>query len=181
MHKLIVLSLLSLYLAANLQAQSRESIKKTTDVAMFLPSATGLIVSLSKHDYQGTKQLIFSGLTGIAVTYGLKYAIRKERPDHSDHHAFPSNHTSVAFQGAMFLQRRYGWKWGLPAGIVAAYVGWGRVYAKRHDWWDVIGGAAIGTAGSLLFTRPWKGKTKISLAPALLGTQYPGFQASITW
>lgn len=181
MHKLILFLLITIYLPAILQAQSRESIKQTTDVGMFLPTATGLIVSLSKQDYQGTKQLIFSGLTGVAVTYGLKYAIRKERPDHSDHHAFPSNHTSAAFQGAMFLQRRYGWKWGLPAGIIAAYVGWGRVYAKRHDWWDVLGGAAIGTASSLIFTRPFKRKKQISLAPAILGEQYPGFYASITW
>ena len=112
-------------------AQNRKTIETTTDILMFITPVAGFAGSLAIGDYQGTKQIIFSGATNLAMTYALKYVIRKERPDHSDHHAFPSSHTSVSFQGASFIQRRYGWKFGLPAYLLSAYVGWGRTYAKK--------------------------------------------------
>ena len=146
---------------------------------MIITPVAGFAGSLAIGDYQGTKQIIFSGAMNMAMTYALKYVIRKERPDHSDHHAFPSSHTSVSFQGASFIQRRYGWKFGLPAYLLSAYVGWGRTYAKKHDWWDIIGGAAIGTASSYIFTRPFARKHNITFSPVILSGQHPGFYASI--
>ena len=104
-------------------AQNRKTIETTTDILMFITPVAGFAGSLAIGDYQGTKQIIFSGATNLAMTYALKYVIRKERPDHSDHHAFPSSHTSVSFQGASFIQRRYGWKFGLPAYLLSAYDG----------------------------------------------------------
>jgi len=89
-------------------AQNRKTIETTTDILMFITPVAGFAGSLAIGDYQGTKQIIFSGAMNMAMTYALKYVIRKERPDHSDHHAFPSSHTSVSFQGASFIQRRYG-------------------------------------------------------------------------
>nr|WP_306451961.1 phosphatase PAP2 family protein [Odoribacter splanchnicus] len=160
-------------------AQNRKTIETTTDILMFITPVAGFAGSLAIGDYQGTKQIIFSGAMNMAMTYALKYVIRKERPDHSDHHAFPSSHTSVSFQGASFIQRRYGWKFGLPAYLLSAYVGWGRTYAKKHDWWDVIGGAAIGTASSYIFTRPFARKHNITFSPVILSGQHPGFYASI--
>ena len=63
--------------------------------------------------------------------------------------------------------------------LLSAYVGWGRTYAKKHDWWDVIGGAAIGTASSYIFTRPFARKHNITFSPVILSGQHPGFYASI--
>ena len=77
-------------------AQKRKTIETTTDILMFITPVAGFAGSLAIGDYQGTKQIIFSGATNLAMTYALKYVIRKERPDHSDHHAFPSSHTSVS-------------------------------------------------------------------------------------
>ena len=71
-------------------AQNRKTIETTTDILMFITPVAGFAGSLAIGDYQGTKQIIFSGATNLAMTYALKYVIRKERPDHSDHHAFPS-------------------------------------------------------------------------------------------
>ena len=161
-------------------AQNRKTIETTTDILMFITPVAGFAGSLAIGDYQGTKQIIFSGAMNMAMTYALKYVIRKERPDHSDHHAFPSSHTSVSFQGASFIQRRYGWKFGLPAYLLSAYVGWGRTYAKKHDWWDIIGGAAIGTASSYIFTRPFAQKHNLTLSP-LAGDKHFGIYASMTF
>ena len=143
-------------------AQNRKTIETTTDILMFITPVAGFAGSLAIGDYQGTKQIIFSGATNLAMT-----------------HAFPSSHTSVSFQGASFIQRRYGWKFGLPAYLLSAYVGWGRTYAKKHDWWDVIGGAAIGTASSYIFTRPFARKHHFTFSPAILDGQHPGFYISI--
>lgn len=95
----------------------------------------------------------------------MKYAVKKERPDHSNFHSFPSMHTSVSFAAASFIQRRYGWKWGAPAYVLSTYVGWSRVYGKKHDWWDVAAGAVIGTASSYIFTRPFAKNITLRLAP----------------
>jgi membrane-associated phospholipid phosphatase len=90
------------------------------------------------------------------LTYGLKYTVSKDRPDSSGTDAFPSGHSAMAFQGAVYLYKRYGYKAGLPALALAGFVGWSRVYAQKHDWYDVGAGAVIGAASSLVFTRRWK-------------------------
>lgn len=114
---------------------SQKGIGVSTDVAVIaLPVATlaGLII---EKDWVGLKQGALTAATTVGASLILKYAIKEERPDKSNFHSFPSGHTSVAFANAMFLQRRLGWKLGVPAYVVATYVGWGRVFAK-----NIIGG-----------------------------------------
>ena len=117
---LVLYFLVSISITFTSQAQSRKFIDRSTDVAMFINPVAGFIGSLATGDYRGTRQLVIGGTSSIALTYILKYSIKKERPDGSDHHAFPSNHTAVAMQGATFLQRRYGWKFGIPAYAITA-------------------------------------------------------------
>jgi membrane-associated phospholipid phosphatase len=88
------------------------------------------------------------------VTHGLKRLIDKKRPN-GGHHAFPSGHTSSAFAGAAFLQKRYGWKIGAPAYLLASYTGWTRIDSKQHDTWDVLGGALVGTLSAYIFTEAY--------------------------
>lgn len=161
------------------QGQSRKSIDKSTDILAFVNPVAGLVGSLAIGDYQGTKQIVLGGATSLAANYILEYSIRKKRPDGSGQHAFPSTHTAVSFQGAAFLQRRYGWKFGIPAYALSAYVGWGRIYAKKHDIWDVLAGAAIGAGSAYIYTRPFTKKHELTLAPAVIGPGYPGLYASI--
>nr|WP_230390917.1 phosphatase PAP2 family protein [Reinekea sp. G2M2-21] len=79
----------------------------------------------------------------MSLTYAGKFAIGKERPDGSNNLGFPSAHTSSAFSGASFLAKRYGWDIGVPAYLAASFVGFSRVHANKHDWWDVTAGAAL--------------------------------------
>ena len=128
------------------------------DYAQFAPTAVSLITVIAKKDKNGFWQLTKSVGTNLALTYVLKYGINKHRPEgRTDGKAFPSGHTSFAFQGASFLQRRYGWKYGVPAYAVAAYVGWSRMegIGERHDGWDVLAGAAVGIGSTYLFTTPY--------------------------
>jgi len=87
--------------------------------------------------------LLRAQLIAEALTLGLQYSIRRERPDHGSGFGFPSGHTSVSFATATVLQQ-FGWKAGLPAYALASYVAAQRVEANRHYLSDVIFGAAVG-------------------------------------
>lgn len=144
-----------------------EDIDMSTDVAMFVPAAMGAGIALIKEDYKGLLQLGKSLMAQVVVCYGLKYAIKKERPDGSDNRSFPSNHTGFSFAGATFLQKRYGWEWGVPAYLMSGYVAWGRVYSKQHDFWDVLAGAAIGIGSGFIFTTDYAKEHDIILSPTV--------------
>lgn len=183
MRTLILLLTLS-FLSLSLNAQqlevtgSRKAVRTSGDVGAILLPVAGLTAILINKDWQGLKQGVFAGATTLGVTYALKYIVKKDRPDHSDNHSFPSMHTSVSFTAASFIQRRYGWKWGIPAYLVSSYVGWSRVYGKKHDWWDVAAGAAIGIGSSYIFTRPFAKKHNLTLSP-VAGDGHCGFYASM--
>lgn len=130
-----------------------------------LPIIAGF-ATLLEDDRQGTWQFAKSFGLNMSVTYALKYIINKPRPDGAtDGHAFPSGHTSVSFQSASFIQRRYGWKYGIPAYLLASFVAYSRIDGidDRHDGWDVLGGIIIGVGSSYLFTTPYKDKLKLTL------------------
>lgn len=167
MNRIVVFLLLFLYsLSFSLvSAQSRKGVDFSTDVAMFVPSAVGGVISLIEGDKKGLVQLVGSGAASVAAAYALKYTVKKERPDGSDSHSFPSNHAGVAFMGATFIQQRYGWKYALPAYAISGYVAWGRVYADKHDVWDVIAGAAIGVGCAIAITTPFAREHRVALCP----------------
>lgn len=79
----------------------------------------------------------------VVLTQGLKYAVDEQRPNGAAR-SFPSGHTSLAFSGAEFIRKEYGWGWGIPAYLAASYVGWSRVESKQHYTHDVLAGAVIG-------------------------------------
>jgi hypothetical protein len=54
-----------------------------------------------------------------------------------------SGHTSSAFAGASFIQRRYGFKQAIISYGLAIATGASRIYAKKHYSRDVIAGAVI--------------------------------------
>lgn len=114
--------------------------------------AAALGVPAVKGDWRGDLQAGESILVAGGLTLGLKELVRERRPDGSDSKSFPSGHSSVSFAAAASLEKRDGWHAGLPALIVASFVGVARVEANKHYWQDVIAGAAIGTASGLLLT-----------------------------
>lgn len=159
---LIVLTLLSAFPAFS---QSREGVRKSTDVLCLVPAAAAVTATLVQKDYKGLGQFALGEGAALATNYLLELCIRKERPDCSGHHAFPSTHTAVAFAASTYIGRRYGWKWSIPAYLVSAYVGFGRVYAKKHDTWDVLAGAAIGVGAGYFLTRKHKKNVTMAFSP----------------
>jgi len=86
------------------------------------------------------------------VVQGVKFATRRQRPDGSDNHSFPSGHTASAFATASVLNRHLGWKFGVPAYGFATYVAMSRMSANKHHMSDVIMGAAVGLAAGRAVT-----------------------------
>lgn len=116
---------------------------------------TGLVaisigIPAGKSDWPGLKQDALAMGVASAVTGGLKLSVKERRPDGSDNHSFPSGHTSISFAAAAGLEQRYGWTIGVPAHVVAALVGLGRIKADKHYLHDVVFGAAIGEVAGLL-------------------------------
>ena len=174
----IILPILLVF--AGLQASADDKfLRHTTDVLCLAPDATALGLAIARHDKEGLKQLGLSTATCLAVNYGLELCIHKDRPDGTGHHAFPSTHTAVAFNGSTFLMRRYGWKWGVPAYVVSSFVAWGRVHTDRHDWWDALGGAAIGAGTAFIFTRPFVKDVDVAISPTTFGDRAYGLTATI--
>lgn len=132
------------------------TVEITGDVIRYaLPAATlgtSLIMGDKKGAWQFAKGIVLTG----AVTYGLKLAIDKQRPDMTDNHAFPSGHTSVVFHSAGYLHRRYGFKYSIPAYLLAGFTAASRMDADKHDLLDVTAGAAIGLCSNLLFTTEYQ-------------------------
>lgn len=125
-----------------------------SDIARAGLVVAALGVPAVQGDWEGDKQAALSIGSAFVVTQGLKAVIDEERPDGSGDDSFPSSHASTSFASAATLQKRYGWKVGLPAHVVATFVAVARVEADKHYAKDVIVGALIGEAAGLLFTRP---------------------------
>ena len=112
-------------------------------------------------DWRGDLEAGGSIVAAFGISEGLKAAFPERRPDNSDDKSFPSGHASVSFAAAASLQNRYGWKIGLPAQLVAAFVGLSRVEARKHHWYDVAAGAAIGEGSGFLITSKRDGNVRI--------------------
>jgi len=107
--------------------------------------------------HAGTIQFVKAFATSQLTTQVLKNVTHETRPNGDCCDSFPSGHTSVAFMGAAFIHKRYGWEYSIPAYLGATYVGYSRVYADKHYVKDVVAGAAIGILSSFYFTEPYKG------------------------
>ena len=133
-----------------------KTIESSGDVLLFALPATALTSSLILKDYKGTLQFAKGFAVNQAITIGLKYATDKKRPFNNGDRAFPSGHTSTTFQSAAFIQKRYGWKYGIPAYALAGFTGYSRINAQKHDGWDVLAGAVVGIGSAYLFTTPYQ-------------------------
>jgi len=136
-----------------------KTIQDIGDFTQFAPTLMSVVLITANKDKKGLWQFAKSFGATIGLTYILKYAINKPRPEGAtDGHAFPSGHTAAAFSGASFVQRRYGWAYGIPAYALAGFTAYTRLegYNDRHDGWDVLGGIVVGVGNTYIFTTPYQ-------------------------
>lgn len=126
------------------------------DVLLFAIPAATLTTTLIIKDKEGTWQFLKGFVVTEAVTYGLKIAVNKQRPDASNNNSFPSGHTSTTFHSASFIHKRYGFVNSLPVYALAGFTAISRIDANKHDALDLLGGAVIGIGSTLLFTTEYQ-------------------------
>lgn len=161
--------LVSLALCQPVVAEESDA-AKVGDVLEFALPALALAHTAAARDGEGARQMLYGAVSNLAVTYALKASISKERPDKNDDHSFPSAHTSVTFQAARFVHKRYGERlgkrWVIPMYAAAAFTGYSRIEDDRHDEIDVLAGAALGILASEFFTTRYGG---VSVEPLVDG------------
>lgn len=136
-----------------------------TGVALMLPATAGAI-TLFKHDRKGSVQLAVTTILTVGTVYGLKQLVRECRPfaepcsqGGGNWDSFPSDTSALAFAPAQFLWQRYGWTYGVPAYLAAGFVGWSRVDAKKHHWYDVATSAGVSLLYNELITTRYRKPT----------------------
>lgn len=117
-------------------------------------------------------------ITTQFVTFLIKESAQRTRPDGSNNLSFPSGHASAMFAVATVLQKRYGYKAGIPAYLLATYVGITRVKTQKHFPTDVIAGATLGTIIARSFVPARGSKPSFAMAPAFY-TNYAGINFHI--
>jgi membrane-associated phospholipid phosphatase len=136
------------------------------DYLQYVPALAGHVIGLA--GVHGRHPLLFDRLLIDALAGGsetvavfvIKRIANEERPDHSDHYSFPSNHTAVAFASAELLRLEYGdvspW-YGIGGYAVAGLTAYLRLYNNEHWFGDVIASAGIGIicARAAHWVHPW--------------------------
>ena len=111
-------------------------------------SVGGLIVANHFTQSERFNAFTYASAQGVLLntilTSGLKYAVRRDRPDHSNRRSFPSGHTSNMFTMATIASHYYGPRVGIPAYLVAGMVGVTRMEEGVHFLSDVVAGATLG-------------------------------------
>jgi membrane-associated phospholipid phosphatase len=162
--KNILFALVLLVLISPKSKAQNSSVTTAGDIMQFVVPAAALSATLlCKEDEQKpTWQFIKTYGSAIIAAQVMKHIVLKPRPDGTDNYSFPSGHTTSAFAGAAFIQRKYGWSYGIPCYAMASFVGYSRVQAKKHDTWDVLGGATIGIVSAYIFAKPYR-ESKVGL------------------
>jgi membrane-associated phospholipid phosphatase len=89
--------------------------------------------------------LLRANIVSQALTYGIKVAVRRDRPT-GECCAFPSGHASLTFASAAVLERHFGYRASWPMFVIAGYVAASRLTDNRHFASDVLFGSALGMA-----------------------------------
>jgi membrane-associated phospholipid phosphatase len=166
-------------LSSPANASFTEKSGSVLEIAMPL-TAFGL--SYYQDDMEGMKQFAYALTATAATSFLLKETVKKDRPDGSGDDAFPSGHAAVTFSSASFLERRYGWKVGAPAYLLASWTAYSRVAIDKHSVEDVLAGAAIGYAFSYFIVSEFnkEQQTTLLFAP-LVSSKYIGVSAHLSF
>ncbi len=146
-------------------AQGEKGWQTASDIGAYSLIVASIGIPIIRKDKQGAFQAAGSFAAASLVTEGLKEAFPKLRPDGSDRKSFPSGHTSRSFAAAATIYNREGKGLGIPAFVVASFVGVARVKGDKHFWTDVLAGAAIGTATGFLITKERPNEKAVIVVP----------------
>ncbi|HEX5473203.1 MAG TPA: phosphatase PAP2 family protein [Vicinamibacterales bacterium] len=129
-------------------------------------SAALYIVGVARHHPRVrhlAMDLLEAQVLSEGITEGLKYTVRRERPDGTGY-GFPSGHAAITFATATVLQQHLGWKASVPTFLIATYVSLTRLHDNRHYVSDVMAGATEGIIIGRAVT--WHGRNSWQVVPS---------------
>ena len=153
---------------------SKSNTELLGDVLAVSIPAVAYGTTLYTNDNEGEKEFYRAYGTTIGTAVLLKTLVKEERPDKSNERSFPSGHTASAISDAIFIHKRYGIEYAIPAYLGAIYTGYSRVHSQKHFKHDVLTGAIVGTLSTLYFTTSYKGVE----VKAQLDSDYQGIKLS---
>ncbi len=118
----------------------------------------------------GSDLLRTEAINGL-LTVAFKAGINRKRPD-GTRYSYPSGHTSTAFTSAGVIYTHFGPVWGLPAYVIASYVGLSRLQENKHYLTDVIGGAILGGYVAYKVTHKRRKASSPSISPFVTGKTF---------
>lgn len=175
---LFITFLLVLGVNPSVNAISDNTWADISDLSVVTLIGTALILPVTRDDWQGFRQAAYSIGAAEGVSVLGKTLVDEERPDNSDNNSFPSGHSAKAFASATTLYRRYGWRTGVPAYALATLTAAARVAARKHHWYDVVAGAAIGSASGWFFTDAYNDKVQVN---PWIDNKGGGVELTIRW
>ena len=125
-------------------------IRTLGDWGQYLNPAAAALIALSEDDPEGAGQLAKGCALTIAATHALKWLFNftplGQRPTGGDS-GFPSGHTSAAMCAPAFVHARYREaRYTLPLAAGGSFVGYSRIWARKHHWRDVLASTALAFA-----------------------------------
>jgi len=158
--KKVILALIS-FLFFTTAIEARGTTEKEGDFLMVALPISALLTTIILKDKEGSIEFIESFSVSEVSTYALKRIIKEHRPKpyQSSPYSFPSGHTSASFVSAAFIHKRYGFKYAIVPYMLASYVAYSRVNARKHFIHDVIAGAILGIVSSWSFTKKYNNFT----------------------
>jgi len=118
------------------------------------------------------RDIVRAQLLSQTMVQATKLIVQRERPDGSNNYSFPSGHSASMFATASVLQRHFGWKAGVPAYALGAYVASARMAWNKHHISDVVMGAGFGlAAGRTVTVGVGEAKFQLGVAPTVGGAQ----------
>jgi membrane-associated phospholipid phosphatase len=110
-------------------------------------------------------------------TLTLKASINRRRPNGGSY-SYPSGHTSAAFAAAGTVYADLGKTWGIPAFVLAGYVGLSRLQEGKHYVSDVVAGGILGSYISLKLAHRNGRKGNLTISPLISGGKMLGLSLS---
>lgn len=98
------------------------------------------------------------------LTAIIKVSVNRTRPNGGPY-SYPSGHTSAAFAAAGTVYADFGKTLGIPAFVLAGYVGLSRLQEGKHYISDVIAGGILGSYVALKLTRRDNNRQRMVIAP----------------
>lgn len=147
----------------------------TSDVITGVVPLGALAYAYAIDDTEGETEWVRNTLANQILITTARVAFNPSlgRRPNGHQYGFPSGHVGFVTSGASFLQERYGWKFGVPAYILAGVVASERVRDDHHYWRDVIASGVISFGVAKLFVTP-QGATQMApvIGPDIIGMRW---------